>query len=91
MGEAKDLTQEAPQAGSGPDGFLVNEGIELSTVIHILWSTEGTLGRTMWNLFGIAKHPIEVKEKLKQEAMENERLKHNSMPFILLLIKDKSS
>ena len=61
MGEAKNLTKEAPQARSGPDGLLLNEGIELSTVIHILWATEGALGCTMWDMFGMAKHPIEVK------------------------------
>ena len=43
MGQAKDLMKEAPQARSGPDNLLVNEGIELPAVIHVLWTTEGPL------------------------------------------------
>jgi hypothetical protein len=61
MGESKNLTKEVPQVGSGPDDLLVNEGIELSTIIHILWTTEGPLGHTLWDMFGTTKHPIEVK------------------------------
>ena len=61
MGQAKDLMKEVPQAGSGLNGLFVNEGIELSAIIHILWIMEGPPGRTLWDMFGMAKHLIEVK------------------------------
>ena len=61
MGEAKDLTKEAPQVGSGPYNLLIDKSIELSAVIHVFWTTEGPLGRTMRDMFGMTKHRIEVK------------------------------
>ncbi len=60
--QIEDLTKEGTQAGPGSDGLLVNEGVKVSVVVHVLRTTEGPPRRTGWDVFGMAKDPVEVKD-----------------------------
>jgi hypothetical protein len=58
--EVEHLSKEVTQAGTGADGLAVNEGVELSVVVHLVGMAEGT-GGDLGDVLGVTQHPIEVK------------------------------
>jgi hypothetical protein len=58
--KAEHLSKEVAQAGTGADGLAVNEGVELSVVVHLPGMAEGTEG-DLGDVLGVTQDPIEVK------------------------------
>jgi hypothetical protein len=58
--EVEHLSKEVTQAGTGVDSLAVNEGVELSVVVHLVGMAEGT-GRDLGDVLGVTQHPVEVK------------------------------
>jgi hypothetical protein len=58
--EVEHLSKKVTQAGTGADGLAVNEGVELSVVVHLVGMTEGT-GGDLGDVLGVTQHRVEVK------------------------------
>jgi hypothetical protein len=58
--EVEHLSKEVTQARTGADSLAVNEGVELSVVVHLVGMAEGTDG-DLGDVLGVTQHPVEVK------------------------------